>query len=387
MLFKKIYLDNASTTPMSAGVKRVITEYLDDYANPNSVHIMGELTNKTMLEDKEIISNYLFGEASEHIIITSSGSEANTMAIVGLEQCLRKAGKNKIITSRYEHSSVLNAMKEMARRGFQVEYLDVKDGYVNPMDLQNAIDENTGLVSIMYVNNEIGTTNCVRKMSKICKEKGTLFHTDCVQAATTLDISPKALGADLISVSGHKLHAPKGIGVLYAKNLSIINPVIFGGQQEQGFRGGTENTLYIRALAQAVKENKKFMQKDMCGLLYDYLKEFLVKNIKGVHLNAPSNSLKRILSVRFDGVDAETLVLMLSNKGIMVSAGSACDSRSSEPSHALLAIGLTDNQARETIRISFGKYNTMQDVKYAAGKIKQCVEAARNLRGFTNRKD
>lgn len=376
---KPIYLDNASTTSLSEGVKKVITKHLNDYANPNSRHDMGETARQKMIEDKMAISYRLFGTHFKHTIFTSSGSEANTMAIIGLEKYLKRKGKSKIITSKYEHSSVLNAMKEMERRGFRVKYLNVKDGSVDTTDLENAIDENTGLVSIMYVNNEVGTSNNVAKISEICRNNDILFHTDCVQAASDHNISPEVIGADLISISGHKIHAPKGIGVLYANNPQLLSPIIFGGQQERGLRGGTENTLYIKALSQAVRERMKFSGEDTYKQLYSYLTEFLTKNVTGVNFNAPLLPSKRILSVRFDGVDAETLVLLLSNEGVMVSAGSACDSHSSKPSHTLLAIGLTEKQARETIRISFSEYNTMKEIKYAAIKIKQCVESIRSL--------
>lgn len=376
---KIVYLDNAATTNLSEGVKKIIRGSLKTYGNPNSAHLIGQTAAKEMLIARCDVARKMFSATREQIIFTSSGSEANTLAIIGLEHCLKASGKTHIITSPYEHSSVINAMKEMEYRGFDITYLPVKNGYVDPKDVERAITEKTGLVSIMYVNNETGAVNNIPKIGNICRRKSVFFHTDCVQAA--LEFRLDNIPADFISISGHKLHAPKGIGVLYAKYPSVLNSVIFGGQQELGLRGGTENLIYIKALAQAVKEISDVGQTTVIEKNKKNFALFIegVKNIECVHFNLPKYHSDKIVNLRFDGVDAETLTLMLSGMGVMVSSGSACDSHSSSPSHTLMAIGLTEEQARESIRVSFSMYNTKEDIIYAVEKIKECVETLRNL--------
>lgn len=374
-----IYLDNASTTQVDIGVKNLIDKYLyENYGNAGSVHSFGIKSQRAIDSARKQIATSLT-TSQENIIFTSCGSEANTLAIVGLANHLQSLHLNHIITTKYEHHSVLNAMKEMERRGFEVTYLDVPNGLVQYKDFVAAVREDTGLVSIMYVNNELGTKNDIEPIYSFCKKREIIFHSDCVQAVSTETIE---LGktADMVSISGHKIHAPKGVGCLCTLYKNFLSNIIFGGQQEFGIRPGTENVASIVAFGQAMKnlsENKEQISThiDMVSLAFGGRLLQLSKE-RGFNFacNTPtSRNTSKILSLRFNNIDAETLVIMLGERGVCVSAGSACSSHSSEPSHALKAIGLTNEQARSTIRVSFSEYNTVTEVHKAAEIVADCV--------------
>lgn len=374
-----IYLDNASTTQVDIGVKNLIDKYLyENYGNAGSVHSFGIKSQRAIDSARKQIATSLT-TSQENIIFTSCGSEANTLAIVGLANHLQSLHLNHIITTKYEHHSVLNAMKEMERRGFEVTYLDVPNGLVQYKDFVAAVREDTGLVSIIYVNNELGTKNDIEPIYSFCKKREIIFHSDCVQAVSTETIE---LGktADMVSISGHKIHAPKGVGCLCTLYKNFLSNIIFGGQQEFGIRPGTENVASIVAFGQAMKnlsENKEQISThiDMVSLAFGGRLLQLSKE-RGFNFacNTPtSRNTSKILSLRFNNIDAETLVIMLGERGVCVSAGSACSSHSSEPSHALKAIGLTNEQARSTIRVSFSEYNTVTEVHKAAEIVADCV--------------
>ncbi|MDO4562212.1 MAG: cysteine desulfurase family protein [Clostridia bacterium] len=383
-----IYLDNASTTQVSEKYKQIIDEYLySSYGNAGSKHPLGGKSKQAIDNARKLISTF-FQTIPDNIIFTASGSEANTLAIIGVADFLKSCGKNHIITSKYEHHSVLNAMKKMESLGFDVDYIDVPDGIVNIEMFEKAIRPTTGLVSIMYVNNELGTVNDVVALSRLCKDKKILFHTDCVQAVGTFKLFIDELGVDMISVSGHKIHAPKGIGCLCVKNREILSNIIYGGEQEFGLRPGTENVSYISAFGMAMFE-AGISREDVVEKINILSKSFLGELLKlckndfnniGLHVNAErSEKTCKVLSIRFDNIDSETLLLLLGNKGVYVSAGSACSSHSSISSHVLKAIGLNDEQAKSTIRISFSKYNTVEEVKAAAEIFIDCVMLLRKM--------
>lgn len=374
-----IYLDNASTTQVDTSVKNLIDKYLyENYGNAGSVHSFGAESKRAVDVARNQIATSLI-TSQENVIFTSCGSEANTLAIVGLANHLQSLHLNHIITTKYEHHSVLNAMKEMERRGFEVTYLDVPNGLVQFNDFVAAVRDDTGLVSIMYVNNELGTKNDIKPIYEFCKKREILFHSDCVQAIGTEAIE---LGktADMVSISGHKIHAPKGVGCLCTLYKDFLSNTIFGGQQEFGIRPGTENVASIVAFGQAMQnlsENKEkistridVVSLGFGGRLLQLSEELGFK----FECNTSTNrNTSKILSLRFSNIDAETLVIMLGERGVCVSAGSACSSHSSEPSHALKAIGLTDEQARSTIRVSFSEYNTVAEAHEAAEIVADCV--------------
>ncbi len=380
-----IYLDNASTTQVDISVKNLIDKYLyENYGNAGSAHCFGLESKKAIDMARNQIATSL-NTSSENVIFTSCGSEANTLAIVGLANHLQSLNLNHIITTKYEHHSVLNAMKEMERRGFEVAYLDVPNGLVQYNDFVAAVRDDTGLVSIMYVNNELGTKNDIKPIYELCKKRKILFHSDCVQAIGTETIE---LGktADMVSISGHKIHAPKGIGCLCTLYKDYLSNTIYGGQQEFGIRPGTENVSGIAAFGQAMQnlsENKEqistridVISLSFGGRLLQLSEELGFK----FECNTSTNrNTSKILSLRFNNIDAETLVVMLGERSVCVSAGSACSSHSSEPSHVLKAIGLTDEQARSTIRVSFSEYNTVDEVHKAAEIVADCVSLLNSI--------
>lgn len=380
-----IYLDNASTTQVDVRMKSLIDNYLyENYGNAGSVHSFGAESKKAIDRAREQVATSL-STSQENVIFTSCGSESNTLAIVGLANHLKSLNLTHIITTKYEHHSILNAMKEMERRGFDVTYLDTPNGLVKYDDFVASVRDNTGLVSIMYVNNELGTKNDIEPIYKFCKKREILFHSDCVQAVGTEKIE---LGktADMVSVSGHKIHAPKGIGCLCTLYKNFLSNTIFGGQQEFGIRPGTENVANIVAFGQAMQnlyENKEqiatridVVSLGFGGRLLQLSEE---RGFKFVCNTSTIHNTPKILSLRFDNIDAETLVIMLGERGVCVSAGSACSSHSSEPSHVLKAIGLTDEQARSTVRVSFSEYNTVTEAHKAAEIFADCVSLLKNI--------
>lgn len=377
-----IYLDNASTTEVSKELKPLIDQYLyQSYGNAGSPHSFGHKAKMAIEKARTQIAN-AFNTSPDNIIFTSSGSEANTMAITGLAKHLYRYGLHHIVTTKYEHHSVLNAMKEMERLGFDVTYLDVPNGVVTYDNILSSFRNDTGLVSVMYVNNELGTKNNVERIYQLCRKREIIFHCDCVQAAGT-EIIDMNLTADMISVSGHKIHAPKGVGCLCVKNKEYLSNIIFGGEQEYGLRPGTENVASIAALGHMIETTSKKRVENaekiasLCEFFRTELIRQCIQNDIDLFFNTPSAS--KICSVRFDGVDAETLLLLLSDVGVCVSAGSACSSHSVHPSHVLKAIGLTDEQARSTIRVSFSDYNTKDEVLQATYLIADCISTLKSI--------
>jgi cysteine desulfurase len=362
----------------------------DSYGNPGSIHIAADDPKNTVQHARECVARFLNGHMSD-IVFTSGGSEGNSLIICGVIPYLRAAGKTEIIVSAAEHDSVLNAAYSAANNGFDVTVLPVNsEGCVEQNVLSGAITDKTGLVSVMYVNNELGGVNDAVSLAEICREKHVLFHTDCVQAAGSIPIDVTQIGCDFATISAHKFHGPKGVGAIYMRRHDVLSPIIFGGSaQEFGLRGGTENVPGIDGMGVACDIASLEMREDMMHI--EAIKQRFFTELKfglsaaglidGVIVNGPPVIHPgKILNLQFPGVDSETLLLALSNEGICVSSGSACNSHSSLPSHVLLAAGLSESEARSSIRISFSKYNTEHEAVYAGSSIARCVAALRCAR-------
>ena len=373
------YFDSAATTPIHPDVLEAMMPYLkDDYGNAGSIHKKGRRAMSAISNAREQVAS-LIGCNAEQIIFTSGGSEANNIAIAGLKNYLLSTQKTHIIASRIEHDSVLRTIESLCKSNggspFEMSLLEVqRNGCVTISDFINTIKGRTGLVSVMHTNNEIGSINPVSDIGEICKLNGILFHTDCVQAIGTEKINVDDIGCDLMSISGHKINAPKGIGALFVRDMKLLNPIIYGGMsQEFGYRGGTENVPAIVGMGVACDLLRKNMESDtkyISGLkaefekaLIEYSERLCIKD--KFHINSPPDS-RKIVNIRFDGVDGQTLLLMLDGDGVYVSAGSACRSLESHPSHVLTAIGLSESDARSSIRISLSKLNTEDEVRDAA---------------------
>lgn len=393
---KKVYLDYSATTPVDKRVEKEMQPYFGVcFGNPSSIHSFGYEAKIAVDEARTKISKFLECLPRE-IIFTGSASEANNFAIKGTIEGLRKKFPRKklhFIVSEIEHKSVLEpALFLKDYWGIEVDYLKPKkNGIVNIKDIERVIKENTVLISLMYVNNEIGTIQPIEEVAQIIrkirdrrkKNKNNLpifFHSDGVQALNYLDCRPKKLGVDLMSFSGHKIYAPKGIGFLYKKENLFLVPLIHGGHQEYGFRAGTENTALIVGLAKAVELVKKERNNKEIKNLTNYLKNEIFKNIKGVKLNGDEK--KRVpnnLNFAFEKIDGESLIFALDQEGIAVSSGAACASKSQKPSHVLLAIGLSPGQAKSSLRITLGRPTTLSELKFFVKKLKKVVEKLRRL--------
>ena len=382
------YLDNASTTRPLESVREIMKETLDVcYGNPSSMHNKGFEAEKYIKKAKEIIASSLKAEEKE-IIFTSGGTESNNMALIGGAVAHKRQGKH-IITTKIEHASVHNPLIFLEEQGYEVTYLSVdKNGYVDLEELKQAIREDTILVSVMYVNNEIGTCEKIAKISKIVKEKNskTLFHVDAIQAFGKYKIYPKKLGIDLLSISGHKLHGPKGVGVLYIRDKVKVQPIIHGGGQQNNMRSGTENVPGIAGLGVAVQEIYKD-HSDKVEHLYQLKEHFIeeVNKIDGVTVNGVSGISVRetaphVVSVSFSGIRAEVLLHALEERGIYVSSGSACASNHPQLSGTLQAIGVKKELLDSTIRFSFSVTTTMEEIDYALNVLKELLPV---LRRFT----
>lgn len=376
------YLDNSATTKVSEAVKDImIKTMVEDYGNPSSLHIKGVEGEKYLKEACEIIGKTLKVQEKE-IIFTSGGTESNNLALIGIAMANQRRGKH-IITSSIEHPSVLNTMKYLEEQGFQVTYLDVdENGLVNLNQLSESIKEDTMLVSIMYVNNEIGAVEPIDEIGKIIKEKNSdiIFHVDGIQAFGKYKIFPKKSNIDALSVSGHKIHGPKGIGFLYVSDRVKIKPIIFGGGQQRGLRSGTDNVPGAAALGVAVKEaygDFDHKIEKMYGL-----KEYFIENIlknQDVRINGiiGKESAPHIISVSFIGVRSEVMLHALEEKGIFVSAGSACSSNKPSVSATLKAIGLEKEALDSTLRFSFCEKTTKEELDYAVAAVNELLPKLR----------
>lgn len=360
-----IYLDNAATTKPSENAVNAIIKAAECFGNPSSLHGLGLEAEKLINNSRKIIAGKL-GVGEKNILFTSGGTEANNTAIFGVCQAKSKIGK-KVVTSKIEHPSVTSAFLELKNRGYDVKFVDVdSDGRINLEMLSNILDENTVLVSIMHVNNETGVIQPVEEISELIRQKSpnAYFHCDCVQSFGKIEVKPNKMGADLITISSHKIHGYKGTGALYVKDMRMIRPYIFGGEQQWEMRPGTENVGGILAFGAAADEIN--IDIDKMKLLRDSMKDCL-KIIPDIKFNGCDEyNSGSILNVSFVGIKAEILLHALEAKGVYVSTGSACSSHKPQPSHVLTAMGLKKNEIEGAVRISFDSWNTIDEIKKAA---------------------
>lgn len=383
-----IYLDNAATTQIRPEVIEAMMPYLTtEYGNPGSLYSIGRNAAQAVAKARQQVAGLLNCEP-EHIVFTSGGSEANNLVIKGVSQYLCDDMRRHVLTDKTEHDSLLKAITDSPL--YAGDFAEVnRYGEVDANAFRNALTYNTGLASIMLANNITGRYNLIRPLVEIARERGILFHTDCVQAAGFYDLDVENLGCDFLSISGHKIHAPKGVGALYIKDKQFLAPLISGGEhQEFGLRGGTENVASIVGFGVACEMAKNYRSQNRDAILK--LKQEFMSRLYGeltergllkiCHLNA-YQYYNKIVNVRFDGVDAQTLVIMADTMGVCLSAGSACQSKNNAPNPTLVAIGLTPEQARQSVRISFSELNTIEEMGEAARIIAECVQ---KLRGMSN---
>lgn len=380
-----IYLDNASTTKIDPRVLEAMMTYLtDEYGNAGTLYSLGR-NAKAAIEHARAQAAEFIGAEPEQIVFTSGGTEANNMVFSSLLDFLKVSEKTHVITASNEHVSVLNSVRNLCiKHDFGATYLKPDErGCVYPNMLKLSLQSNTGLVSIMYMNNETGSENPVSEIGELCRARGILFHTDCVQAAGCCKLDVNKIACDFLSISSHKIHGAKGVGALYIRDKSICRPMIAGGStQEYGLRGGTENVAGIVGFGAACEIMSKELHEvdihtsTLKQLFYSTLHDTLeVHGLSEIlHVNgAPVVCHGKTINIRFDGVDGETLLLMLDAKGVCVSAGSACQSHESEPSHVLLSLGVSPEDARNSVRVSFSKMNTRQEVEEAAVIMAECA--------------
>lgn len=378
----QVYADNAATTKLSDTAFQAMLPYLKDtYGNASSLYRIGQDAHHGVQAARETVAAVLNAEPSE-IYFTSGGSEADNWAIKGVAELMAKKGKKHIITTSFEHHAVLHTVKKLEQYGFEITYLPVyKNGIVKVEDVKNAIREDTALVTVMYANNEIGTVQPIAEIGAVCREKGVLFHTDAVQAAGHLAIDVKAQNIDMLSMSAHKFHGPKGIGALYCRKGIRLPNLIEGGAQERGRRAGTEAVYAMAGMAAALKEANDRMADNTAKVtaLRDRLIDGLLK-IDCSRLNGDrTQRLPGNVNVSFEGVEGESLLLYLDMKGISASSGSACTSGSLDPSHVLLAIGLPHEVAHGSLRLTLCETNTQEEVDYIISCVPEIIERLRSM--------
>lgn len=378
-----IYADNAATTKMSqAAINKMVSLIGDTYGNPSSLYTFGQKAKEELEKAREEIAS-LIGAQSREILFSSGGSEADNQAIISAAKLGEKKGKKHIISTAFEHHAVLHTLNKLAKEGFEVTLLPVhENGLVVPSELEDAIREDTCLVTVMYVNNEIGTIQPIREIGEICRKHNVLFHTDAVQAVGHIAVNVVDDNIDMLSASAHKFHGPKGVGFLYAKKGINLSNLIEGGAQERGKRAGTENVPGIAAMAEALKET-------VAGLA-DYaakvtpIRDRIIKGLSEIpHSALNGDVVKRVpgnINFCFEGIEGESLLLLLDDKGIAASSGSACTSGSLDPSHVLLAIGRVHDVAHGSLRLSIGDDITEEQADYIVSAVKEIVEY---LRGFS----
>ena len=379
---KTVYLDNAATTKTSKTAIEAMTPYFDTvYGNPSSLHSAGQDAAEALADARERIAK-LFGAEAREITFTSGGSEADNQAIVSAAKLGEKKGKKHIISTAIEHHAVLHTLNKLEREGFEVTLLPVDgDGLVTPGQVGDAIREDTCLVTVMYANNEIGTVEPIREIGEVCRAAGVPFHTDAVQAAGHLRIDVAEQNIDLLSISAHKFHGPKGVGALYARKGFRLTNIIEGGAQERGKRAGTENVPAIMGMAAALEEACARMDENAKKLTA--MRDRLIDELSLIpHSVLNGDAKKRLpgnVNFCFEGIEGESLLLLLDDRGICASSGSACTSGSLDPSHVLLAIGRPHEIAHGSLRLSLSEENTDEEIEYTAGAVREVVEYLRNM--------
>ena len=378
-----IYADNAATTKMSeVAINTMVSLMNETYGNPSSLYTFGQKA-KEALEKARADVAAVIGADKKEILFTSGGSEADNQAIISAAELGKKNGKKHIISTAFEHHAVLHTLNKLAKEGFEITLLPVhENGIVLPEEVEAAIREDTCLVTVMFANNEIGTIQPIREIGAVCRAKGVLFHTDAVQAIGHLPINVVDDNIDMLSASGHKFHGPKGVGFLYFKKGIRLTNLIEGGAQEKGKRAGTENVPGIVAMAEALKESGAKMESTTNYLINK--RDRLIAGLKEIPHSAVNGDLTHRLPSNvnfcFEGIEGESLLLLLDDKGIAASSGSACTSGSLDPSHVLLAIGRVHDVAHGSLRLSIGEDITDEDVDYIIKSVKEVVEY---LRGFS----
>ena len=378
-----IYADNAATTRMSdTAIQAMIDVSRENFGNPSSLYSRGQRAKEILEKARKTVADVI-GARPQEIVFTSGGSEADNQAIRSAAEAGRKKGKTHIISTAFEHHAVLHTLEKLKREGFEVTLLDVhEDGLVRPEELEAAIREDTCLVTIMYANNEIGTIQPIREIGEICRKHGVLFHTDAVQAIGHVPVNVEADQVDMLSASAHKFHGPKGVGFLYARKGIRLASLIEGGAQEGGKRAGTENVAGITAMAAALKEAAG--QMDRNAALLTKMRNRLIQGLKEIPYSALNGDAEHRLpgnvNFCFEGIEGESLLLLLDDKGVEASSGSACTSGSLDPSHVLLAIGRVHDVAHGSLRLSIGEDLRDEDIETIIRAVKETVE---HLRSFS----
>lgn len=378
-----IYADNAATTKMSEAAVKTLTELIGTtYGNPSSLYSFGQEAKEVLEQARADVAEAIGANAKE-IIFTSGGSEADNQALISAAAIGARKNKKHIISTKFEHHAILHTLKKLEKEGFEVTLLDVhENGIVRPEEVGNAIREDTALVTVMYANNEIGTIQPIREIGAICRKHGVIFHTDAVQAIGHIKVNVEEDNIDMLSASGHKFHGPKGTGFLYVKKGIALTNLIEGGAQERGKRAGTENVPGIASMATALKESVANLDDYKAKLTP--VRDRIIAGLSEIPHSAlngdfehrvPSN-----INFCFEGIEGESLLLLLDDKGIAASSGSACTSGSLDPSHVLLAIGRVHDVAHGSLRLSLGEDITDEDADYIVKSVKEVVEY---LRGFS----
>ena len=376
-----VYADNAATTCVSTAALNAMLPYLtNQYGNPSSLYSIGQEAREAVEQARKTVAQCI-GAESREIYFTSGGSEADNQAIRSAARAGARKGKRHLISTVFEHHAVLHTLKQLEKEGFSVTLLPVhEEGIVRLEDLEDAICEDTALVSIMFANNEIGTIQPVAEIGALCREKGIPFHTDAVQAAGHVPVDVGTMQIDMLSLSGHKFHAPKGIGALYAKRSQPLSSLIEGGGQERGKRAGTENVAGIAALAAALQESCAHMEANTLKILS--MREKLISALCRIPHSVLNGNMEHhmpgTINMCFEGIEGGNLLLLLDQKGICASSGSACNSGSLDPSHVLLSLGIPYEVAHGSLRLSIGEYNTPEEIDYLSREIPEAVAALRS---------
>ncbi|MGN0688167.1 MAG: cysteine desulfurase NifS [Oscillospiraceae bacterium] len=383
----QIYADNAATTRMSRAAIEAMLPYMDEiYGNPSSLHTAGQKANEALTAARERIA-VLLGCEPREITFTSGGSEADNQAIISAALAGERKGKKHIISTAFEHHAVLHTLNKLEKQGFEVTLLDVhENGMASAEQVENALRDDTCLVTVMYANNEIGSVQPIKDIGAVCAKHGVLFHTDAVQAAGHLHINVREQNIDMLSLSAHKFHGPKGVGVLYSrKGIPLFN-IIEGGAQERGKRGGTENIPAIMGMAAALEEAVAGIDSNTARLtkLRDRLIEGLSEIPHSVLNGDRSSRLAGNVHFCFEGIEGESLLLLLDDKGICASSGSACTSGSLDPSHVLLAIGRPHEIAHGSLRLTISEDTTDEEIEYIISSVKEVVEYLRSISPIWN---
>jgi len=378
-----IYADNAATTKMSEAAVKTLTELIGTtYGNPSSLYSFGQEAKEVLEQARADVAEAIGANAKE-IIFTSGGSEADNQALISAAAIGARKNKKHIISTKFEHHAILHTLKKLEKEGFEVTLLDVhENGIVRPEEVENAIREDTALVTVMYANNEIGTIQPIREIGAICRKHGVIFHTDAVQAVGHIKVNVEEDNIDMLSASGHKFHGPKGTGFLYVKKGIALTNLIEGGAQERGKRAGTENVPGIASMATALKESVANLDDYKAKLTP--VRDRIIAGLSEIpHSALNGDAVSRVpsnINFCFEGIEGESLLLLLDDKGIAASSGSACTSGSLDPSHVLLAIGRVHDVAHGSLRLSLGEDITDEDADYIVKSVKEVVEY---LRGFS----